>query len=283
MRSVSTARPRPLGASVDRTGVALVAALIALAGLGWMITDERMAGMDAGPGSDPGALGFFLTVWVVGMAAMMFPSVWPMVAVYARLQARRREFARPAAAARTVMFVGGYLLAWTGFGLLGWAAYQAAPVAGDALTWDRAGRWLTGGVVLVAAVYELTPAKYACLRRCRSPLSFLLGAWRDGAAGALRMGVEHGAWCVGCCWALMAALFVIGVMSVAWMAFVAALIATEKLLPWRRAAVATVTALLVALALGVAFAPERVPGLTVPSGADGPMMDHGSTGEPETR
>jgi predicted metal-binding membrane protein len=283
MRSVRTARPRLLGAPVDRTGVGLVAALIALAGLGWMITDERMAGMDVGPGSDPGALGFFLTVWVVGMAAMMLPSVWPMVAVYARLQVRRRELARPAAAVRTVMFVVGYLLAWSGFGLLGWAVYQAARGAGDALAWDHAGRWLTSGVVLVAAVYELTPAKYACLRRCRSPLSFLLGAWRDGAAGALRMGVEHGAWCIGCCWALMTALFVIGVMSVAWMAFVAALIATEKLLPWRRAAVATVTGLLVALAVGIAFAPERVPGLTVPGGADAPMMDHGSTGEPGKR
>jgi predicted metal-binding membrane protein len=284
MQSVRIARSRLLGAPVDRTGVALVAALIALAGLGWMITGERMAGMDAGPGSDPGALGFFLTVWAVGMAAMMFPSVWPMVAVYARLQIRRRELARPAAAAGTVMFAGGYLLAWTGFGLLGWAVYQAAArVAAHALAWEGAGRWLTGGVVLVAAVYEVTPAKYACLRRCRSPLSFLLGAWRDGAAGALRMGLEHGAWCVGCCWALMAALFVIGVMSVAWMAFVAALIAAEKLLPWRRAAVGTVTALLIALAVGVAFVPERVPGLTVPGSSDEPMIDHGSTGESEMR
>jgi predicted metal-binding membrane protein len=283
MRSASTARSQLLGASVDPTGVALVAALIALAGLGWIITDERMAGMDAGPGTDPGALGFFLTVWVVGMAAMMFPSMWPMVTVYARLQARRRELARLTAAARTVMFVGGYLVAWTGFGLLGWALYQLAREASSALAWDHAGRWLTAAVVLVAAIYELTPAKYACLRRCRSPFSFLLGAWRDGAAGALRMGVEHGAWCVGCCWALMAALFVIGVMSVAWMGFVAALIAIEKLLPWRRAAVATVTGLLVVLALGVALAPKRVPALTLPSGAHGPMMGHGSTREPEMR
>jgi predicted metal-binding membrane protein len=283
MRSLTTARPRLLGGSVDRAGVALVAALIALAALAWTITDERMAGMDAGPGSDPGALGFFLTVWVVGMAAMMFPSVWPMVAVYARLQLRQRELERPATMARTAVFVGGYLLAWTGFGLLGWAVYQAAArVAGDALAWDRAGRWLTAGVVLAAAVYELTPAKYACLRRCRGPLSFLLAAWRNGTGGALRMGFEHGAWCVGCCWALMAALFVIGVMSVAWMAFVAALIAAEKLLPWRRAAVGTVTALLIALAVGVAFVPERVPGLTVPGSPDGPMMDQGSMGESET-
>ena len=111
-------------------------------------------------------------------------------------------------------------------------------------------------VDLLLAVYELTPAQYACLGWCRSPISFLLGAWHDGTAGAVRMGVAHGAWCVGCCWALMAALFVIGVMSVAWLAFVAALIAIEKLLPWRRAAVATVTGLLVALAIGVAFAPD---------------------------
>jgi predicted metal-binding membrane protein len=188
--------------------------------------------MDAGPGSDPGALGFFLTVWVVGMAAMMFPSMAPMVVVFARLQSRRPELPRATAAVRTALFVGGYLVAWTGFGLLGWAVYQAAArIAGEALAWDHAGRWLTGGVVLIAAIYELTPAKYACLRRCRTPLSFLLRTWRDGSAGALRMGAEHGAWCVGCCWALITALFVIGVMSVAWMAFVAALIALEKLLP----------------------------------------------------
>ena len=100
MRSVRTAPSRLLGAPVDRTGVALVAALIALAGLVWMITDERMAGMDAGPGSDPGALGFFLTVWVVGMAAMMFPSVRPKVAIYAALKVRWRGRSAPARGAR---------------------------------------------------------------------------------------------------------------------------------------------------------------------------------------
>ena len=88
-----------------------------------------------------------------------------------------------------------------------------------------------------AAAYELTPLKDVCLRKCRSPLGFLLGAWRDGRAGSLRMGVRHGAWCVGCCWALMASLFALGVMSIVWMAFVAALIAAEKTLPWRRVAV----------------------------------------------
>ena len=105
---------------------------------------------------------------------------------------------------------------------------------GDALSWDRAGRWVAGGVLVVAAVYELTPLKNLCLRHCRSPLGFLLGSWRDGLPGALRMGAKHGAWCVGCCWALMASLFALGVMSLVWMAFVAALIAVEKTLPWRR-------------------------------------------------
>jgi predicted metal-binding membrane protein len=280
MRSVRTARSRLLGESVDRTGVAVIATLIALAGLGWIVTGKRMAGMDAGPGSDPGAFGFFLAIWVVMMAAMMFPSAWPMVAVYARLQLRRRQLGRPAPAGGTALFVAGYLLTWTGFGLLMWVIYQAAArLTGDALAWNHAGRWLAGGAVLVAAVYELTPAKYACLRRCRGPFSFLLGAWRDGAAGALRMGVEHGAWCVGCCWALMVALFTIGVMSVTWMAFIAALIAAEKLLPWRRAIVGAVTLLLVALALGVTLVPERVPGLTVPGSSEGGTTDHGSMSE----
>ena len=98
----------------------------------------------------------------------------------------------------------------------------------------RAGRWAAGGVLAVAALYELTPLKDVCLAKCRSPLGFLLGSWRDGHPGALEMGARHGAWCVGCCWALMASLFALGVMSLAWMAFVAALIALEKTLPWGR-------------------------------------------------
>src|SRR5262249_56278421 len=104
---------------------------------------------------------------------------------------------------------------------------------GDVLAWDRAGRWGAGATLLVAAAYELTPLKDACLGKCRSPLGFLVGEWRDGATGALRMGAMHGAWCVGCCWALMASLFALGVMSIAWMAVVAGLIAFENLYRWR--------------------------------------------------
>ena len=104
------------------------------------------------------------------------------------------------------------------------------------LAWDRAGRWVAGATLVVAAVYELTPLKDVCLGKCRSPLGFLLGSWRDGRVGALQMGAKNGAWCVGCCWALMASLFALGIMSITWMAVVAGLIALEKTLPWRRVA-----------------------------------------------
>ena len=105
---------------------------------------------------------------------------------------------------------------------------------GDTLAWDHAGRALAGATLVVAAVYEVTPLKNVCLAKCRSPLGALLGSWRDGPSGAVRMGARNGAWCVGCCWALMASLFALGVMSVSWMAFIAGIIAVEKTLPWRR-------------------------------------------------
>ena len=122
-------------------------------------------------------------------------------------------------------------------------------------------------MIVAAAVYQLTPLKDVCLRKCRNPMMFLLTRWQPGRSGALRMGMEHGAWCVGCCWALMAALFAVGVMSIGWMVLVAGLIAVEKLLPWRIAANRGIAVLLVVLGLGVAFAPEDVPGLTLPNSA----------------
>ena len=248
-----------------------------------------MSSMDAGPGTDPGALGFFLVTWVVMMGAMMFPSVAPMVVAYSRIRGHRRELGKRAATAGTAMFVGGYLVSWTAFGLLGWALYQLVrSLSIDLLSWQRGGPYFAGGVILLAAVYELTPLKHACLRKCRSPMAFLFGWWRDGSLGALRLGMEHGAWCVGCCWALMAALFTIGVMSVAWMALVAALIAAEKLLPWARSTSLSITALLVVLGLSVALLPDRVPGLVLPDSAkarNARMMMQGQSmpRAPETR
>ena len=247
----------------------LIGTLLLLAAIGWLATDERMAGMDAGPGTDPGALGFWVTAWVVMMAAMMFPSIAPMVLMYARIQEGKREKGTYAPVGATPLFVAGYLVTWTLAGLIGFAVLEAGRALSlDLLAWDRAGPYVAGGVILAAALYQLTPLKDACLTKCRSPFMFLLGSWKPGRLGALRMGVEHGGWCVGCCWALMAALFALGVMSVGWMAFIAALIAIEKLLPWKAVANRGIAVLLLVLGLAVALAPEDVPGLTLPDSPD---------------
>ena len=257
---------------LDPRQAALIAALLALAVVGWLVTDDRMAGMDEGPGTDLGSLGFYVTAWVVMMAAMMFPSIVPMVTVYQRVQRTRQSQGRGLAGA-TPLFVAGYIACWTAFGLVAYGLFAfVSSLDIDALSWDEAGPYLAGGVLVAAAIYQLTPLKDACLSRCRGPLAFLMGSWRNGRAGALRMGVEHGAWCVGCCWALMASLFALGIMSVGWMIFVAALIAIEKLLPWKALANRTVALTLLVLGLAVAFTPESVPGLTIPTDAGGMQM-----------
>jgi predicted metal-binding membrane protein len=249
-----------------RARLGLVLLLFALAAVAWWSTADRMAGMDEGPGTALGALGWFLGVWVVMMAAMMFPSVAPTVSLYARMS-RGKSRAAP------LVFAVGYLVTWTAAGVLAYGLFDLGrAVLGDQLAWDEAGRWLAGGTLLVAAAYEVTPLKDVCLAKCRSPLGFLVGSWRGGLSGALNMGARHGAWCVGCCWALMASLFALGVMSLAWMAFVAALIALEKTLPWGRAV--TYGTALVLLVLGVVLiaAPDAIPGLMVPS--DSAMSMH---------
>jgi predicted metal-binding membrane protein len=216
--------------------------------------------MDQGPFSGLGTAGWFLGVWVVMMAAMMFPSVAPTVALYSRMT-RTRSPSLP------LLFAGGYLLTWAGAGVLAYAIGKVAfAIAGESLSWSEAGRAVAGTTLLVAAVYQLTPLKDVCLGKCRSPLGLLLTSWRDGPSGAVRMGAKNGAWCVGCCWALMASLFALGVMSIAWMAFVAGIIAIEKTVPWRR--VATYGTALVLLALGVLLlaAPQAIPALTIPHG-----------------
>jgi predicted metal-binding membrane protein len=247
-----------------RTRVALVAVLFALAALAWWSTADRMRDMDEGPWTALGTFGWFLGAWVVMMAAMMLPSVAPTVALYARMTRTRSPWS-PA------LFVAGYFLVWGAVGALAFAL-AASHVGGDFLAWDRAGRWIAGSTLIAAAVYELTPAKTICLQKCRSPLGFLLGAWRDGPAGALQMGSRHGAWCVGCCWALMASLFALGVMSIAWTAFVAGLIAVEKLLPWRRAAMYGTATVLLVLGVLVLAAPDAIPALTVPGDSVMPGM-----------
>src|SRR3954447_7553400 len=246
------------GVAAVRARLGLVAALFALAAVGWWWTVRQMRGMDQGPWTGLGTLGWFLGIWVVMMAAMMFPSVAPTVALYSRMTRRRSPLS-------PLLFAGGYLVTWAGGGLVAFTlAALVARISGDALAWYRAGRWVAGATLVVAAGYELSPLKDVCLGKYRSPLGFLLGAWRDGRWGALQMGAKHGAWCVGCCWALMASLFALGVMSVAWMAFVAGLIAVEKTLPWRRFATYATTVLLLTLGVLLFTAPQAIPSLTVP-------------------
>jgi predicted metal-binding membrane protein len=252
--------------SAARSRFGLVAGLFALAGIGWWWTLDRMRGMDDGPWAELGTLGWFLATWIVMMAAMMFPSVAPTVALYSRMTRARSPLS-------PLLFAAGYLVTWGAVGALAFAvALAGGSIAGDVLAWDRAGRWVAGATLLAAAAYELTPLKDVCLGKCRSPLGLLLGAWRDGRSGALRMGMRTGAWCVGCCWALMASLFALGLMSIAWMAFVAGLIAAEKMLPWRRVALYGTAVILLALGVLLLAAPDAIPGLTIPGRDVMPQM-----------
>jgi len=250
-----------------RTRLGLVALLFVLAGLAWWWTAGQMQGMDGGPWTDLGRFSWFVGVWVVMMAAMMFPSVAPTVALYSRMRRARSPLS-------PLLFTAGYLVAWAAVGAIAFAVAAAGGrVTGDVLAWDRAGRWVAGGTLLVAAVYELTPLKDVCLGKCRSPLGFLLGAWREGGTGALRMGIRHGGWCIGCCWALMATLFALGLMSIVWMGLVAGVIAFEKLIPSQRAATYGTVGVLLVLGVLVLSAPGALPGLTIPG--SGPMSPMG--------
>jgi predicted metal-binding membrane protein len=256
---------RATSSRLDRAQIGLLGALLALALLAWFVTDNRMGEMDSTPGMALGSLRFYLTVWVVMMAAMMFPSVAPTVLMYDRLREGHRARGRGAAPDATALFVAGYLLVWTLAGLGAYAVFELVrAVDPPFLAWDEAGRYVAAGVIVAAAIYQVTPLKQACLVKCRSPMMFLAERWRHGRGGGLELGARHGAWCLGCCWALMAALFAVGVMSLGWMALIAAFIAAEKLLPWPVAARRTVAVLLLFIGLGIAIAPADVPGFAEP-------------------
>ena len=231
-----------------RDWAAVIAALLVLSALAWaaMVGHLRMAGMAMTPAAPRPlaleALGF-LAAWVAMMAAMMFPSVYPMVALFAAVSRNRRE--QGALAVPTWIFVGGYLLAWAGFGVgvFGADLIARAWPATAAFLATRGGL-LVGAVLVAAGLYQWSPLKYICLRHCRSPIGFIMHAWREGAAGALRMGLHHGTYCVGCCWALMAVQVALGVMNLPVMVAVAALIFLEKITRFGE---------IIARAAGVAF------------------------------
>src|SRR5207237_4409220 len=181
------------------------------------------------------SLGYGLIVfamWAVMMVAMMLPSVAPVTLLVAGI-ARRRAAAGSAFGTGTALFVLGYLAVWCGFAALATALQWGLDEAGlMSDTMALANRLIAGTVLVAAGIYQWTPLKEACLRHCRSPLDFLLFHWREGGLGALASGIGHGACCLGCCWMLMALLFVGGVMNLAWIAAIALLVLIEKTLPW---------------------------------------------------
>jgi predicted metal-binding membrane protein len=175
-------------------------------------------------------LALVFTMWAIMMAGMMVPSVSPVVLLFARVQHERRVQGQAFVA--SWLFLLGYLIVWTGFSLAAtlvqWGMHAAMLISPGMIGTSP----LLGGAVLIAAgIYQWTPAKYACLARCRSPLAFLLNEWRDGAWGALAMGLRHGLYCTGCCWLLMLVLFVVGVMNLLWIALLTAFVLLEKTLP----------------------------------------------------
>jgi predicted metal-binding membrane protein len=262
-------RPSPLRSinPIWITALLLAAALVA-----WIVTVDRMQGMDAGPGTDLGGLGWYVGIWVTMMAAMMLPSVAPMVLFFTRVSRERHRQGR-AASVSTWIFLAGYLAAWTAYGLIAYSVFRlVTAVDSGFLAWDEAGPYVAGGAIAAAGIYQLTPLKELCLRHCRGPMHFILHGWRDGRIGALRMGAEHGLYCVGCCWGLMVILFALGVMSLVWMAAVAGLIFAEKVLPYGLRLSRVFGLAFVALGIWVAAAPSSVPGLTDPGKAPSMMQ-----------
>jgi predicted metal-binding membrane protein len=232
-----------------RDRVILVAALAMVVAIAWVwvvvgagtgmstIGMTRRSGMPQGTSMimEPavwnlGYAGLMFAMWWVMMVAMMLPSATPMLLLFARVNRQQRARERPYVP--TGVFAAGYLLAWGGFSVLAtalqWALEQAGLLSPMMVTTSY---WLGGGILLAAGLWQLTPIKGVCLRHCRSPLGFLMQGWRPGRVGALRMGLEHGTFCLGCCWFLMGLLFFGGIMNLFWIAGLAGFVLLEKTIP----------------------------------------------------
>ena len=231
-------RDELIEAVARREGVAALLGLAGLTLLAWLSLSRlghEMA-MDIAPAGSWSATDALLAggMWAVMMVAMMLPGAAPMILVFATVN-RKRRLGGEADGAPYVnlgLFVLGYLAVWSAFSvgaaLAQWGLRTAALLSEDAM---RAGPVAGALILLAAGVYQLTPFKYACLARCQTPLGFLLSEWREGNGGTLVMGLRHGLFCLGCCWALMALLFVGGVMNLAWVAAIAGFVLVEKLVP----------------------------------------------------
>jgi predicted metal-binding membrane protein len=228
---------------------------MAAQGLGGM----AMGGMAAAGWSLGGAV-VFVALWTVMMAAMMLPAAAPLILIFASAQARRARHA----AVPTWVFMAGYLLVWAAAGLLVHALVQIGSDIATALTAADRASWAPvalGATLLAAGLYQFTPLKRVCLIHCRSPFAFVAQHWRDGRIGALQMGLRHGGYCLGCCWALFAVMVAAGVMSLAWMLLLTLLIFIEKVLPQGRRAAPVIGMALILLGLMVASGAVPMPGI----------------------
>jgi predicted metal-binding membrane protein len=232
-----------------RVGIGLLAGTF----VAWALAVAQMRGMDEGPGTDLGTLGSFFGIWLTMMVAMMLPSAAPMVLTFARARAQRS----------TWIFVAGYFAVWLLFGLVAYAFFLLVRNWGaETLEWDTSGRYLAGGAIAAAGLYQLTPAKDTCLRHCRPPWHFLMDGARNGRS--FRLGLVEGSYCVGCCFGLFVILFAVGVMSLLWMAVIAGVIFVEKVLPFGERASRVFAVAFILFGLLVALDPSLVPGLTEP-------------------
>jgi predicted metal-binding membrane protein len=254
---------RALEAALRRDRRLVIASVIGIAALAWLYLLRLGASMPAmSPGSVPaapsmpgmsampgmsmpgmdmpgmamaptwGVADFVVAfgMWAVMMVAMMVPSAAPVLVLFAGLNRRRREQYQPAIS--TAFFLTGYLVVWAAFSLLAalaQGALHSASLLSPALAATSA--TISGSLLILAGIYQWTPLKSACLAACRSPLGFLVAHWRDGARGAVAMGLRHGLYCVGCCWLLMALLFAAGVMNLVWVALIAVFVLVEKVVP----------------------------------------------------
>jgi predicted metal-binding membrane protein len=261
MEAASTSR-------LARTPTAILVSLLALAGAAWAVLVWQSAEMDTGHMGHVEMLttmdmraALFLAIWAAMMVAIMFPTAAPMILTFARVQAGRRERGNPVVP--TWIFTGTYLALWVAFGALAYAAAVGAQELADRSMWfmDNMAR-IGGGVLVAAGIYQLTPLKNVCLSKCRSPLAFIVGSWRDGYGGAVRMGLEHGLYCIGCCWLFFLIVFPLGMMNIAVLAAITALIFAEKALSFGHRARVAAAGLLIAYGALVVFVPDALPTMT---------------------
>jgi predicted metal-binding membrane protein len=231
----STGARNALRAILRRDRVIIAAGLFFITSVAWAYTvrearsmDELCMHMDRSWNASD--VGMTLLMWIVMMVAMMTPSAAPMVLMFATVNEKRRSEQRPYAPA--AFFLGGYLFVWSVFSIAAtgvqWLLHSLALLSPMMTT---SSPYLGACILFAAAVFQLTPLKTSCLAHCRSPLGFLLTDWRPGSKGAFLMGVHHGGYCTGCCWALMALLFVAGVMNLLWVALLSVFVLAEKMLP----------------------------------------------------